>query len=98
MDFIQELKQNTINEITKLNQLLTILEEKTNKQELMKIRRQMIYEKYHKCRRTSFGKLKLKSIEFNQELKININKLLKEFDEMFNIVETDYTVYDTKNV
>lgn len=97
MEFVQELKQNTINKINELNQLLTILEEKTDKQALMTIRRQLITKRFlNKKHQGNHNNLRVKA--FNLQLKSDVNKLLKEFDEIFNIGEDDYTSYDRKTI
>jgi len=95
MEFIQELKQNATDEIDKLNQFLAVIEEGTNKKELMNIRRKLITKKYlNKKHQGNPNNPHVKS--FNDELKCKVQKLLEEFDAMYNITEDDYTSSDAK--
>ena len=91
MDYIKELIEETKLEILKLNNLLTIIEMRENKEEIMRIRNRMIQEKY---RNRNYQKEK----HINMQLKITTNNLLEEFDEYFHITDNDYDCYHPKRL
>ena len=80
-------------EIDKLESQINQLQTRINKlknndnDELLLLRRLLIQKHYKDKRHTSMGKLKQWAIIDNQLLKENMDKILKEFDDTFNLIK-----------
>ena len=95
MEFIKELKQQATNEINTIKTILMIDVEKTSKKAIMETRRHMILIKYrNKLPDGSVINPRVKDLR--EKLKCDVNELLKEFDESFNITDEDYNHLNPK--